>query len=193
MLFTFLTIVANPLLDFSIIDHDSEASALPLGSLGTPEGNPQASAPSPEVSGVSSTPGGAVQLSTPPPTTAFGDHDAEARLIDITDETWGILMGRSVDDCIPSEYCPALASGYLVKRCGPRDEDGLVRIGVNIIRGQKPHRPLLKAVLGMYSNLASLGRIRGIADPARSVDPYHIAAVRKAHTAVSAAMQYGNG
>lgn len=131
-------------------------------------------------------------MTTPPSTTAFNDHDADARLIDVTDETWGVLVGRSLDDgCVPSEYCSALASGYLIKRRGPHEEDGLSRIGVNIIRGQKPHRPLLKAVLGMYSNLALLARIRGIADRARSVDPYHIVVVRKAHMAVNSTMSYG--
>ena len=134
-----------------------------------------------------------MQTSTPPPYPAFGDHDAEARLLDITDESWGVVVTRGIDDpCASSEYCPALASGYLLKRAGPRDEDGLVRVGVDIVHGQKPHRPLLKAVLGMYRNLGLLARLRGIADPVRGLEPYHIATVRKAHHAVNATMRYGD-
>ena len=132
-----------------------------------------------------------MQNSTPPPNPAFGDHDAEARLFDVTDESWGVVATRGIrDPCAPSEYCPALASGYLLKRAGPRDEDGVVRVGVNIIHGQKPYRPLLKAVLGMYRNLGLLARLRRIADPVRGLEPLHIARVRKAHHIVNGTMHY---
>lgn len=165
-----------------------------MKSLATPNDTPQANAPSPEISGLGSTPGGAAQASTPPPSTAFGDHHGEARLIDIADETWGVVMKANVDDlCNAPDDCPALAGGYLVKRAGPRDEDGLVRMGVNVIYGQTPHRPLLKAVLGWYRNLGLLARVRGLADPVKSVVPYHVAATNKAHAAVTATMRYGDG
>ena len=187
VLFTFLTIEASPLLDLSVQCPEMKSPELPLGLLETPESTPQASAPSPDISGVGTTPGGAAQVNTPPHIAAFGDHDADTRLIDITDETWGVVVNRVGDDAfLPSEFCPALASGYLLKRVGPRDEDGVARTGVNIILGQKPHRPLLKAVLGMYRNLGLLARIRGIADHLKGVEPFHIAAVRKATAAVYA-------
>jgi len=192
VLFTFLTIEVDPLLQFPAEHHEIRGFELPLGSLETPENTPQASTPSPDISGIGSTPGGGAQASTPPANTAFGDHDAEARLVDVTDETWGIVMSHSVSDvCIPSDFCPALVSGYLLKRCGPREEDGVMRIGVNVIRGQKPHRPLLKAVLGMYRNLGLLARIRGIVDPVKSMDPYHVAVARKAQATLTATMRYG--
>ena len=191
MLFTFLTIVSNPLLDFPEPEQRNAISDLPRPPLETPASTPVMSVPSPDLLGTSSSQGGTAQMSTPPPTSGFGEQDTEARLIDATDETWGVLLSRSVDDdCVPSEFCSALASGFLVKRGGPRESDRLVRIGVNIIRGQKPHRPLLKAILGMYNNLALLARVRGIADSATGVEPYHIAAARKAHRAVSASMKY---
>lgn len=194
VLSTFLTIDTNPLLDFPIQEIEARVSNLPLGSLATPDNTPQANAPSPDMSGLGSTPGGgATQVSTPPPGTAFGEHDAEARLVDITDETWGIVMNRSVDDLCSSEHCLAVASGYLVKRAGPRDEDGLVRMQVNILHGQKSYRPLLKAVLGMYRNLGLLARVRGIVDPVKSVVPFHVAAARKAHVAISGTMRHGEG
>ena len=186
---TLLTVEASPLLDLHVQQPEMKGSELLFGSWETPESTPQPSVPSPDISGIGSTPG--VQVNTPPPATAFGDHDAEARLVDVTDETWGVVVNRHGDDvCMPSEFSPAVASGYLLKRVGPRDEDGVVRMGVNIVLGQKPHRPLLKAVLGMYRNLGLLARIRGIADSLTGVEPFHIAAVRKAAAAVSI-MHYG--
>ena len=181
ILFSFVTIEAQPLLDFSV---SNLQHAVP-NPLETPENTPQASVASPDISGIASTPGGAVQANTPPSHTSFGDADAEARLVDITDESWGVVMNRSVNDvCVPSEFCPALASGFLLKRAGPRDEDGVVRMGVNIIHGQKPHRPLLRTVLTMYRHLGLLARIRGIVDPLYGVAPNHVAAARNAQEAV---------
>jgi len=191
---SFFTIDLDPLLEFPIQDLGIKGSEMAMKSLATPDNTPQANAPSPEIPGLDSTPGAATQVSTPPPSTAFGDQDGEARLIDIADETWGVVIKTSVDDlCIASDHCPALACGYLVKRAGPRDEDGLVRMGVSVIHGQTPHRPLLKAVLGWYRNLGLLARVRGIADPVKSVVPYHVAATNKAHAAVTATMRYGSG
>lgn len=184
----------DPLLDFPVQSLEVRGSDVAISSLATPDNTPQANAPSPDISGLGSTPGGATQVSTPPPGTSFGDHDEEARLIDISDETWGVTIKTSVRDlCIASDHCPALACGYLVKRAGPRDEDGLVRMGVSVIHGQTPPRPLLKAVLGWYRNLGLLARVRGISDPVKSLVPYHVAATNKAHAAVTATMRYGDG
>ncbi len=189
-----MTLNLDPLLDFPIQSQEARGSDIAISSLATPDNTPQANAPSPDISGLGSTTGGATQVSTPPPNTAFGDHDGEARLIDIVDETWGVAMKTSVEDlCIVSDHCSALACGYLVKRAGPRDEDGLVRMEVNVIHGQTPVRPLLKAVLGWYRNLGLLARVRGIADPVKGLVPYHVAATNKAHAAVTATMRYGDG
>lgn len=83
-----------------------------------------------------------------------------------------------------------MASGFLVKRAGPRDEDGLIPLGVNLVYGQQPHKALLKDVLGMYRNLGVLARVRGVVDPVKSVLPLHVAAARKAWKAVSETMRY---
>lgn len=188
------TLDLDPVLGFPIQSLEVRGSDIPISSLGTPDNTPQANAPSPDISGFGSTPGGATQVSTPPTITAFGDHDEEARLIDISDETWGVTIKASVEDlCIASDHCPAVAYGYLIKRAGPRDENGLVRMGVGVIHGQSPQKPLLKAVLGWYRNLGLLARVRGISDPVKSLVPYHVAATNKAHAAVTATMRYGDG
>ena len=188
MFFTLLSIESSPLLSFSPNGFEVGAPEL---ALETPEITPQASISSPDISGLSSTPGGAPQISTPPPNTGFNDPEAEARLIDITDETWGLVLNPGMDDsCSAFKSCPALASGYLLKRAGPRDQDGLLRIEVNVVHAPKSHRPPLKALLAMYRNLGLLARIRGIVDPVKSVIPIHIAMARKAHKAVTASMRY---
>ncbi len=161
------------------------------GLLATPGATPQTNAPSPDISGLGSTPAGnAAPVGTPPANAIFGDHDSEARLIDITDQTWGIVMDGTLDDLSTPDKSASLASGYLVKRAGPRDEDGLIPLGVNLVHGQKPYRALLKEVLGMYRNLGTLARVRGVVDPVKSVLPLHIAATRKAWKALSGTMRY---
>ena len=150
---------------------------------------------SPDQSGIVSTPGGGTaQANAPTPTSGAFDHSAEAKLVDIIDETWGLVMAGCLDDTRSLlDSCPALISGYLIKRAGARDEDGLIAFGVNIIHAQKPDKLLLKEVLRMYRGLGLLARLRGIVDPISSVLPWHIAAARKAHATVSSTMQWVSG
>lgn len=158
----------------------------------TPVSTPYTSILSPDQSGIVSTPGGgAAQANAPTPTSSTLDHNAEARLIDITDETWGVTMAGGLDDPnIPTEFCQALVSGHLIKRAGARDEDGLLVLGVSIIHAQKPDKVLLKEVLSMYRGLGMLARVRGIVDPVSNMLPWHVAAARKAHKAVSSTMRW---
>ena len=189
---TILAVDANPHLTLTHSDLQTSSSDVAPGLLVTPGATPQTNTLSPDISGLGSTPAGnAAQVGTPPPNTALGDHDSEAKLVDITDETWGVIMDGTLDEVsTPSdEYIP-MASGYLVKRAGPRDEDGLIPLGVNLFYGQKPYRAVLKEVLGMYRNLGTLARVRGIVDPVKSVLPLHVAAARKAWKGVSETMRY---
>lgn len=161
------------------------------GLLATPEATPQTSAPSPDISGLGSTPANAAQVGTPPSNVAYGDHDSEARLIDVADLTWGVVMDGTLDDIKTlSDKSASMASGYLIKRAGPRDEDGLIPLGVDLVHGQKPYRAVLKEVLGMYRNLATLARVRRVVDPVKSVLPLHVAASRKAWKVLGETMRY---
>ena len=173
-------------------DLQSSPSDTALGLLATPGATPQTNTPSPDISGLSSTPAGnAAQVGTPPPHTALGDHDSEARLIDITDEAWGVVMEGTLDgDNTLFDKCTSMACGYLVTRAGSRDEDGLIPLGVNLVHGQKPYRAVLKEVLRMYRNLGTLARVRGVVDPVKSVLPLHVAAARKAWKVVSETMRF---
>lgn len=189
---TIITVNDNPLLAFPYSDLQRSSSDLAPGLLATPGATPQTNAPSPDISGLGSTPAGnTAQAGTPPANVAVGDHDSEARLIDATDLTWGVVMDGTLDDLTSlSEKSSSMASGYLIKRAGPRDEDGLIPLGVDLVHGQKPYRAVLKEVLGMYRNLGTLARVRRVVDPVTSVLPLHVAASRKAWKALGETMRY---
>lgn len=99
-------------------------------------------------------------------------------------------IGSTATPDLESENASPLCSGYLLKRLGARDEDGLLTCGVNLIYAQRPFEAVLKEVLEMYGRLATLARIRGIVDPVKSILPWHVAAAVKAHTALGATMRW---
>ena len=185
-----LTVIPDPPLCFPSPDVLNKNLIDISNSSTTPVSTPLPSTFSPDQSGLASTPGGSTaQTNAPTPTSGAFDYSAEAKLVDITDETWGFVMPRCFDDshgCLGS--CPASISGYLIKRTGARDEDGLIALGVNIVHAQKPDKLLVKEVLRMYRGLGLLARVRGIIDPVSSLLPWHIAAARKAHATVSSTM-----
>ena len=85
-----------------------------------------------------------------------------------------------------------------MKRTGPRDDDGLLRIAVDVIYTQASHKAILKEVSAMYSALALLARVRAMregeaAKHVESILPCHVIAARRGHVAVSATMRYGEG
>lgn len=186
-----ITVDSHPRLEFPKCDTADCNFDDPAVLLSTPVSTPFASGNSPDVTALSSTPGGGAQAGTPTATPAFADQDAEARLIDKTDETWTIITdGSSEDPLMTPRTCVAQACGFLVKRGGARDEDGLLPLEIKILNTQKPYKAFLKEVLEMYRNLAMLARVRGITDNRRGVLPLHVAAARKAHAAVSMGMPY---
>lgn len=193
---TFLSIDTDPLLRFPLPRRHNSISELASNTFATPWTTLQPNDPPPDVG---STPTAASQVSTPPPNNAFVDsHDAEARLIDITDETWGIIMSNTLYPSPPSSFpsgavCKPLATAYLMKRAGPRDEDGLVRLALGFLSVQMGHKMVIKEVLGMYAGLGLLARVRGVVDEVKGLMPLHVAAARKAHAVVNATMRYADG
>lgn len=145
----------------------------------SPVSTPLANATSPELLSHAPTPGAG-------PTSSGDQHidtDINARLINSTDETWGVILAQPLNSAASMfEYRPALASGYLIKRAGARDGDGLVSMGVNLLHAQKPYHVQLKDVLDMYHGLGTLARIRGLVDPVRGVLPWHMAAAVNARS-----------
>ncbi|KAL9014680.1 MAG: hypothetical protein Q9173_000676 [Seirophora scorigena] len=138
-----------------------------------------------------------------PLASGFTDPDPSARLIDVVSETWCLISPCP----IPDPYLltnPLLAltstSGYLLKRAGPDDEDGLIPLGVNLITvdlkrddaGSKMEQEkLLREILKVYADLACLARLRGTEDWKSGVLPWHLAAARRAAGAVTGCMRWG--
>ena len=159
-------------------------------SFASPVSTPHTTGISPEVPPYISTPGGtAVQGATP---TAFGETDPEARLIDVTDDSWAALVDinataslKDLGDSMTKSRC------FLIKRAGTQDQDGFLATQIDIVYGLEPFQPLRKEVLGMYRNLALLARVRNIVDAVMGILPIHVATVKKAHAALCRTMRYG--
>ena len=145
---------------------------------------------------------GARNLPFTPSATGFSDKDASARLIDIVSQTWAMISPTpGLDPYLPRQpLASVLASGYLLKRAGAEDNDGLVPLGINLIatnltkaetgNGQT-HTKTLTEVLERYSDLAMLARLRGLEEWKVGVLPWHVAAARKAKNAVIRSMRWG--
>ena len=151
----------------------------------TPVSTPQANIVSPEQTVKSpATPirEAATAMATP---SAEGDNDnVDTTLIDVTDLTWGAVTSHrlSNSDSI-LEVNQALSSGYLIKKSGPKIEDILAVMEVNLLHTETPPRsyePLLREMLGQFRSLGTLTKVRGMADPDGDVRPWHVAAAEKA-------------
>ena len=121
------------------------------------------------------------------PRTSDGpDTDPMARLIDKTDETWAAVATRSYE----KERAPlALASGFLIKRAGPVDEDGVVIMGVSIVYADTMSESLLKKILRMYRGLGILAKARGVTT-SLSLLPWHIAVAKQAREGLNSIMHW---
>lgn len=117
------------------------------------------------------------------------EHDA--KLIDITDESWGVVLPHPFpNNLLPSSWCRSAASGYLLKRAGTRDEDGLLPLAVDIIHMPNVKDGWLKELLGIYRDLAALARLRGTVHGLHGIMPWHIATARKANEGMNEMMSW---
>lgn len=191
---TFLTIDSNPPLRFPTSLSPDKPTHLASNLYNTPNSTPAAAATySPDPLALVSTPGGVNQLNPATPTTANPavDPDPSAKLIDMTDESWSLVLPSPLTNpLLPPHICRPVVSGYLLKRGGARDEDGLIPAQVDVVHaaGTKTGEALLEEVLRMYGALGTLARLRGIVHPVRCVLPWHVATARKANTGVNAMM-----
>jgi mediator of RNA polymerase II transcription subunit 13 len=115
------------------------------------------------------------------------EPDSDARLIDLTDQTWGAVLSHRLNNSNSLlELNPALISGYLIKRGGVNSDDPPIIMEVNIVYSEVAgnprtfHEGLLREILGYYRGLGTLARVRGLVDSVADVRPWHIAAVEKA-------------
>ncbi|KAF7519907.1 hypothetical protein PCG10_009675 [Penicillium crustosum] len=143
--------------------------------------NPSASVASPEQSGNAATPtsAGPAAYNAPTPTEMSLETDSEAILTDIYDDSWlAILSHRLNSSPHLTEFRPALSSGYLLRRKGTTDGDGVFAISVNLIYSPRPpssHDNVLKDTLSMYRDLGCLARAKGICSVQNNTLPWHVA------------------
>lgn len=152
----------------------------------TPGSTPQGAVVSPEQSGNAATnfrdnttnahtPGGGDNNAT--------DSDADATLIDITDQTWGVVLSHRLHTSTSlTDLSSALVSGYLVKRGGMRADDPPIVMEVNIVHSEanpRTYEALLREMLIYYRGLGTLARARGMVDKDTDIRPWHIAAAEK--------------
>ncbi|KAG8532861.1 uncharacterized protein KY384_002739 [Bacidia gigantensis] len=178
--FYFMTVDAEPDLQCSVpmaAPEESNTMDQPL----TPVSTPNAAANSPDVT----------TAATPSGQTAF-DNDPDTRLVDARDEAWRCIVGAgSADHCLPTSYCLPLSSGYIIKRAGVSDVEGVMLLAVSLMKPDD--ETLLLGVLEMYHKLATLARMRGLTDTVTGMLPIHIASARKAFEAVHSSLRLGNG
>lgn len=156
----------------------------------TPISTPQPTMLSPEQVVTAATPAsGNGPILALTPTDNAVEMDPDCSLTDVTDETWAVVLGHRIHNTMSLvERRPGLASGYLVKRAGRNDEDGMVAMSVNLLHIDRPYTSQLRDILAVYRGLGTLARLKGLADPMKSVIPWHVAAAVKAQEFVSSVM-----
>lgn len=156
------------------------ATPVPSGSILSPD--QLANAPTP--------PGGSTgAANAPTPTDPLFESDSESLLTDICDESWSVVLSHRLNGTLHlTEYRPALASGYLLRRKGPADADGAFTMNVNLIFTQRPsssYDTLLREIIGMYRALGTLARVRGTRIVQNNTLPWHIATTLRAQEILS--------
>ena len=179
--FAFVTVEAEPSLQFSLPSKANVKAIAGFSILETPAPTPDGSGHSPDA-----------QTSAPTPGPTGFDQEADARLLDVRDETWVLLPSANLGDPnLPSKFCRAQSRAYLLKQAGAGEEDGLLPLAVNAVHGGDTEEWLLE-VLGMYRDLATLARVRNITDSVIGILPLHVAAASKAYAALNNTMRYAN-
>lgn len=149
--------------------------------------NPSVNIASPEQSGNAATPGTAYNALTP--TEPSLEPDSDVVLADVCDESWAIVLSHRLNISPHiTDFRPALVSGYLLRRKGTTDGDGVFSMTVNLVYSQRPsqsHEGVLKDILGMYRDLASLARARGMRSVQGNTLPWHIATALRAQELLS--------
>lgn len=192
---TLLTVDTNPSLQLIPPAQRIQIPSAVLSS-NSPASTPQASVLSPDQSGLGPpTPIGTGPSSSNTNTANdnnMADSDADSTLVDQLDMTWAVIAAHRLNNSTSlTELNQALASGYLVKRGGPKLEDVPVTMEVNVIHCEgtnipQPHQyprvyeALLKEMLSHFRGLGTLARARGVVDRETDVRPWHVAAAEKA-------------
>lgn len=146
----------------------------------------------------SNTPTPATAINALTPTDTSGqDLDPKAVLIDIEDETWGVLLSHRLNlSCDSTVYNPALASAYLVKRGGVEEQVLPKVMAVNlawtdnadVTASRESTDALMRELLEIYRGLSLLARARGMMDKGKELMPWHVLAALRGVEALERCM-----
>lgn len=161
----------------------------------TPVSTPYGGIPSPDQFGGSvATPAsgggqGPTNAATPTELPLLMEAESDVSLMDVCDESWAaILSHRLSNSSFMTEYRPALLSGYLLRRNGVNDNQGVVSMGLNLVHTSRPstaHEAILREALGSYRDLATLARAKGTFHVQQNTLPWHIATAVKGQEILS--------
>jgi mediator of RNA polymerase II transcription subunit 13, fungi type len=161
-------------------------------SYATPASTPQATTTSPEqMMPATPTPGGssAMNAATPPEQGFDANVDADLSLSDTTEESWMVMMPFPANQSHHIlKLRPALMSGYLIKRAGFREEDGLATMGVHLIQASSSNEDVLEDIIRRFRGLVTLAVARGCIDRVRQCVPWHVHVALKGARALSGLM-----
>lgn len=117
------------------------------------------------------------------------EADTDAVLIDACEESWAVVLShRMSNSTYMTEYKPALVSGYLLRRKGVNDSQGVTAMSLNLIHTSRPpgfHEAVLKEALNNYRDLATLARAKGTLHVQHNTLPWHIATAVKGQELLS--------
>lgn len=165
-------------------------AAMATSKYGTPASTPSATPAVPTSSPeqlTAPTPGASALLTAPTPPDQFSQSqpngfdittDPDATLLhNPTDEFWTLILSFGLNNSpSPLESRPALLSGFLLKRRGTLDSEGLVSLGVNLIFSPGPageQKALLREVIEQWRGLYTLGRTKSLGGEG-DVLPWHV-------------------
>lgn len=189
---TILTVEANSLLCFPSQNFSAVFPLTFSSTYKSTASTPADHTTSPEQFGIVSTPGGVPNPLTPASGVVESDHDT--KLIDITEESWGVILPHPFPSRVtPSCYCRSVAGAYLLKRAGARDEDGVLPLAVNVVHMPMTKDGVLRELLGMYRDLAALARLRGTIHGLHGIMPWHIATARNTNEGMNEMMSWDWG
>lgn len=142
---------------------------------------------SPEQAGNAPTPSAVYNASTP--TEPSLEPDSDVVLTDVCDDSWAVILSHRLNTSPHvTELRPALVSGYLLRRKGATDSEGVFSMTVNLLYSQRPaisHESVLWDILAMYRDLSCLARARGVRSVQGNTLPWHIATALRAQELLS--------
>ncbi|TKA68221.1 hypothetical protein B0A49_09252 [Cryomyces minteri] len=184
--------VSPPFASTAAITPPPALSGAPVAGFLTPVSTPQALTVSPDAGGI----GGGGNAPMTPATLAasasggaMDEPDSDAHLVDLTDETWGVILAHKLHNTHSlGVWAPGLISGLIVRRDGHNAQGKVPAISVNVLWisaaaggrvaiGRRAEEALLRELMIMYRGLGLLARVKGVTvGDGEACVPWHVAA-----------------